>query len=451
MLILTAYFASIALWLLYRRVSAFRFDLFTTLVWLASLLLGSVGLITYDALRTNTVLLVIACHTLLLLGFHMVGPRSKRLYYEFRGELGIRADIFALLAVIFVVLALARSGISRDIPILSAAGSLEEMRQAHWARGGESVSLFSQVVRVFSYAATAYVLLIPLFLRSSAKGMKTHLVLAGLAFIMLIDQSFRDGGRAVVVYAMIGMAAIYFALYRPSKKQVLAGWMAGIAIIYALTVPFYLARNSNFGRAPAVYVEYNCHGGRMVDEVARGSLELKAFALGTCYVVEPVHVLDDFLSDNEGFWDYRYGVYNLSTIFPEEFTNIRDEIAIYFKRKGYGQNPWATSMRDFWIDFGWFAFLAYLPLGLFFGWLARHRVFRTETDVMRFGLLAVCAFLVPFLSPLVIRQALYPLVVTLLVDFGLYLVMPQKRQVTSQVNDRRDPQRTPSDGARGVR
>lgn len=428
MIVLTLYFVCIALWLIARGVSAFRFDLFMTLVWLASLLLGSVGLIVYDALRTQTVLFVIACHTMLLIGFRVVGPGSKRLNYEFRGELGVRANIFAVLASAFVFLALARSGMAGDIPILSAAGNLEEIRRAHWETVLEGGDLFTQVVRVFSYAATAYVLLLPLFLRSSAKGMKRHLVLAGLAFVMLIDQSFRDGGRAIVVYTMIGMAAIYFALYRPPVKQVLAGWMAGIAIIYALTVPFYLARNSNFERAPEVYVDYNCHGGKMVDQVASGSLELQAFTLGTCYVIEPVHVLDDFLSDNEGTWDYRYGLYNLSIFFPNEFDQVREEISVYFKRRGYGQNPWATSMRDFWIDFGWFAVLAYLPLGMFFGRLARNRIFRTETEIMRFGLLAVCGFLVPFLSPLVIRQALYPLIVTLLVDYGLYLVTPRKRR-----------------------
>lgn len=432
MIPLLLFFGGLSAWFAYRRVSLFRFDFFATLVWLFALLVGSLGLLIHEPLRIETIAFVIAAHGLLLVGYALAGPRKPR--FRLEGHFTERRMIFAMLTLIFVALATLRSLLASEIPILNATSDLEAARLAHWERGGENVDLFTQTIRIFSYAAIAYVMLTPLFWRAGRNTKKRggiyinpHLLLAIAAGVMLVDQSLRDGGRSALIYILIGGTAVNLALFRVKWSRLLAGAIAAFALLYLITVPFYLARNSNFSVDPGLFVRHNCQSGKLSPAIARGSDHLQAFAVSTCYVSTPIYALDDFLTDNEGKWEHTLGSYNLGTVLQADFADTRERIALYYKARNLAENPWATSMRDFWIDFGWLAFLIYLPLGLFFGWASKRQTLRTETEVMRLGLIAVCAFMVPFISPLVTRGLIYPILLTVLVDWGLKLLPDQRR------------------------
>lgn len=422
MLILWSFFAALVAIFHFGRVSPLRFDYFSTLVWLAALSVNAIGMVTFPPLGATTIWFVVGCHLALLAGYRLTGAKSGG-GYVYAGGLGFRTQILALLSVIFIVLAVGRGLLEGQLPFVGALTRLQEARTELWARGAENASIADQLVRLFSYAATAYVILLPLIFReiraapnSRKGGFIIHLILAMGACAFIMDQALRDAGRALIVYIALSVGSVYVILFPLNLKKAVLFGFGGIIMIYLLGVTFYQYRNQNFYRSPQAYIELNCAGGRPEAWVLRGSDALPAAAVSACYFASPVYNLDSFLKNNSGSWKHTYGLYNASIISGESFVEIREDLAWYYRLLGQGQNPWATAARDYWLDWSWWSILAFVVTGAIFGWLSRKRVFRTETDLIRFGLIVIAAFFVPFLSPLINRPMIYPIIVTLLVD-----------------------------------
>jgi hypothetical protein len=300
---------------------------------------------------------------------------------------------------------------------------LEEARAEHWARGGENANGLDQVIRIFSYAATAYIMLAPLIWRqwkelpSSRRGrLIPYGLMALLSGVLLVDQSLRDAGRVLIVYLVIGGGAIYLVLFPPNLKKAVFILIGVLSLAFFLSVTFYQYRNQSFYSNPQYYIERVCAGARPEAWVISGSDALQAATISSCYFTSPVHNLDAFLLNNGQSWDHTYGLYNASIFSDENFYKIREDLSWYYGLLGQARNPWATAARDYWLDWSWWAILAFVVTGAVFGWLSRKKVFQTETDLARFGLIAIAAFFMPFQSPLINRPMLYPIVVTILVD-----------------------------------
>jgi len=422
MLILWSFFAALAAVFQFKRVSPLRFDYFSTLIWLVSLSINFFGLVAYPPLTATTIWFVVGCHLALIAGYNLVGAKSGG-SYTFAGELGIRAQVLAVLTLAFVVLVAGRVVTEGQVPFVGALSRLQDARAEHWERGGENAYVMDQIIRIFSYGATAYLMIVPLIWRQwkdlpklRRGGLIPYVLLAVVSGALMVDQALRDGGRALIVYLLLGGGAIYLVIFPLNLRRGLLISIGGFALAFFLIVNFYQYRNQNFSSNPRYYIERVCAGSPPAAFVIRGSDALQAATVSSCYFTSPVHNLDAFLINNDQLWDHTYGLYSLSVFIPDSFLKIRDELAWYYRLLGEARNPWATAARDYWLDWSWWAVLAFVVTGIVFGWLSRKRVLRTETDLARFGLIVIAAFFIPFQSPLINRPMLYPIVVTILVD-----------------------------------
>ena len=190
---------------------------------------------------------------------------------------------------------------------------------------------------------------------------------------------------------------------------------------------FVLARNSNFSSNSAFFTMRVCTVDDPGPWLSSGaSTRTRALAFSTCYFVSPVHNLDDFIADNSESWSFKLGSYNLGLLFRDSFKSSRLEIAQYYQQRGLATNPWATSVRDFWLDFGLLAPLAYFPLGLLVARVSPRSLKDDELAVARTALLLPWAVMLPFISPLVASSLVYPIVILGLLGVATRLGMFRK-------------------------
>lgn len=413
MLYLFLYFAALFGWLIWRRAAPFSFPVMTTGIWLFALLVSSLGLVVYpNPISWQTVAFIIGCHSFMMAGYYLARPKSGTPTALFAPT--AYSEILFVCALLFVSLQFASTLLDGQIPIIGTAGNVAEARTQHW-EGGE-VSLMKQVAKAFVYPAIAFVILLPWLWQ---KRLFAKVTVAAFGFAALADHGFAEGGRSVLVVAAIGTTVTYFLCYRVQLNRKVIIAVVVTLLAYQLTTNFYLARNPNFRTAPSFFIEYNCARGKMSERVRSADLEWKALVLSSCYASAPLRLLDDFIRRD---WRHTFGIYNGGIIFNDAFEKERERLSVFYRGQGIGQNPWATSMRDFWIDFNYWAILAYLPLGFGFGFWTRRRKFLNEGDIIRYSMVANAAFLIPFISPLNIRYIIFPIVVTMLLPVASSLI-----------------------------
>lgn len=418
MLILTVYFAALFAWLLLRKTPMFSFPFVTTAIWLTVIAISSLGMITYRTeFAYSTAIFVIACHSAMLLGFFMIRADKERP----RAMTGAYApsQILFMLSVLFIILQAASSLSQGHIPILGSAANIQQARFEHVAGEGNALQ---SIARLFAYPTIAFVILMPIYFKHRQRA---FFIGAILGMLMLMDMAFAEGGRAVIVFAGIGIIATYFLCYEVTFGRRFFTAVIGAIVVIQLGSTFYLSRNRDFGKNPDYYIARNCIGGTAANWVREGKLATQALALSSCYITAPVRMLDDFLT-GDIINHHTLGAYNFSIIYPVKFLDTRDRIANHYRAQDMGENPWSTSMRDFWIDWGYFSVLFCVPFGALFGMMTRRSRLRSELQVARYSLAVVAAVMIPFISPLVIRYIVYPIIVTWLVA-AIIRVLPTKR------------------------
>jgi len=432
MTLLTVFFSLLIVILARMKINIFSVPFISTAVWLLAVFISDLGLVTYPwTITYETVGLVIFSHVFLLLGFFLVASGRKPTIVVARPAMG--SDLLLATALVFVVVQFGSTLLSGQIPILGTAGNLAQARELHWSDVDKP--LIFQIAKLFSYPAIAFVILGPLLFLHHKRG---KMAVAFITFFALIDHSFAEGGRSTLFFTGLGIAVCYFLTYRPGFGRWFLAGILGLFLVYQLASNFYLSRNPNFRSDPNFFIEYNCAKGQLPRHLTRLELEWKAAILSSCYASSPIRYLDDFVALE---WPKQFGAYNGGIVFQDNFAKQRESIALYYRAKGVGENPWATSMRDFWIDFGSLAFLAYLPLGALLGWFSRRSRLATESQVILRAMAVCAALLIPFISPLIIRPILFPIIVALILPLACRVLLSIQGGGSLGTEDRKRGQR----------
>ena len=426
MIYLLIYFSVVLLVLRRAKAPAVRFDFVATAVWLFAVAIGFIPAIDYGTtVSTYTIILIIAGHSAMVFGF-LIATTKNRSPLRYDGEIGVASAVMAAFASFFVVTSFSSDILSGQIPLLGSLSGLANQRTS-FLDGELEQSLLELVVGWARYPALLFVCLVPLFVR---RGEKKMMLLGFLTLIALADYSFGIGQRTTVVFAILSMIVGYLVIYRPSITQWLLVAVALLPLVYWFGSSFYLARSTNFADDPESFLAFNCADAEFGDLVQDRSIDVKAFTLSSCYFSAPIYNFDRFVSDNDRSWDHSWGKYNLGVLFPAEFEVERDKIEKYYRRQNHAPNPWATSLRDFWLDFREFSFVPLFIAGVGLGTQQRRKVLLNEFQLARTSLLALTGFLVPFLSPLIIRAIVYPVIVSYFFEFATRLLANKKPLTT---------------------
>ncbi len=423
MIYLFLYFLVVSLFLFSRNTAIFRFDQFSTLSWLFATFLGSTGLIVHkSSLSFETIVLVIISHTFLVTAFHFSHvstvnkPRHRRIDQ-------ISFNIMIYCTLIFIIFALVRSAVEGNIPILSASYNIEVNRADHWenSKGG-----IDRIVQILVYTSIPFLVIYPVL-----KKTKFLTIIYIFSLILTVDNAVLEGGRALIVFVMISVASVMFSVRKIKIGSAFIYAAVGLFSVYILASQFYLARNTSFGSNVEGYIQYNCDGGRLAAPVKAMPLSIQSLSLSSCYFSTPLHSFDRMRRD----WNKRYnGAYNGGIIFGDEFSEAREEISNYFSSKRLAGNPWATSVRDFWLDIGYAAPLAFLIVGFVAGKIGKLGRSNSPTVLARYGLLGSIAFMMPYQSPFVLRYLIYSIIFTYLVELMVSLVLPYLKRTGSPRN-----------------
>lgn len=404
------YFVGWIGWMRLKNVHPLRFDFAVTLVWAASIALNLVPpLVGRAAFSFATIALIITSHAGLMMGFRL--GRGRHPTFDFTGlTVARRGGAIRLLAwvtagmVALTVVANLRRG---TFPVLGSFGKVDLARTAYLAAGTDSLDPLSRLVQALKYPTLAFVALTPWLLRV---GRGRLVLLAGGGLLALADASFQVGGRADLVFAVISVAGAFLFVYRVRTRTLLIAAAIGAILFFVLGSTFALTRNTNFSADQAFFIARVCplqERGPWVS--GDGSPETAALAGTLCYFVAPTHNLDDFISTYDD-WDYTWGGYNAGLVTRGSFSETRAQIAENYVRRGLAPNPWATGVRDFWLDFGYLAPVAFVPLGYGVARLSRRCQVNDPMSLMRAALLLPWAFTLPFQSPVILPSLVYPLV-----------------------------------------
>ncbi|WP_143529849.1 hypothetical protein [Salibaculum halophilum] len=354
----------------------------------------------------NVIFLILSVHTAFTIGFLTTYYTTKQ------SELTINAtkhDQYLYLFITGITTVFSFGVILTDItsgslPVISEFLNVSDARQSHWQSAYSSGGVDS-LLNALSYLTLIYIISFPY----SRRHFRASYLIFLLALVSLVDFSLQKGARSIIVYAVIGCLAVYIAVNQTKMSRMLIISSALVLAFYILGAEFYLARSPNFNQAPESFLRHNCAGASYSDIGADLSINLKALVLSSCYFSSPPYYFDIFLDQNQGR-NFLIGGYNLSIFYSDLFIESRNDIAAIFAQLSYGQNPWSTAARDFFIDFGYTSPVFLFVLGCIVGLQANAFPANTYMGAARIGVLACFGFMLPLISPLVIRPIIYPFV-----------------------------------------
>jgi len=282
-----------------------------------------------------------------------------------------------------------------------------------WMTAGSG--LLDLATQALKYPAMA---LAPLIAWLHRLGRHRLVLLAVAGVVAVADASFRIGGRADLVFVVVSMIAGMLFVYRLRLRALLIPAGIGVILFFVLGTTFALTRNPNFAGNQAFFIARICtvqEPGSWVD----GTADPNTAALGAslCYFVSPMHSLDDFIHGRDD-WDFRLGGYNAGLLTRAAFADARNDIGEFYDGRGLGTNPWTTSVRDFWLDFGYAAPLVYFPMGYAIARVSRRQRPNNPFAMARAALLVPWALMIPFISPLIISSLMYPLLIVVALQFA---------------------------------
>lgn len=238
---------------------------------------------------------------------------------------------------------------------------------------------------------------------SIAGGSRMVLVFSALTCLLLLHTKYRIRPivmlRARPAAALSALCLAFFALYYVFY-YVLAERVPGLSTQYeALSLIIVGARPTSLMQ--------------QINEFTGGTAGVVAISVS--YFSSPLTFFEAFMRDRSQCGCFpSFGVYNfpfLDNVLGGDWFEIRARIAHFWMTRGVGQNPWATSYRDFFIDFGWIGSFVFNALIFFLlGAFARSAAAKRD-DVSKLIVAYIAAFVLvtPLLSPLLILVVSLPL------------------------------------------
>ena len=305
-----------------------------------------------------------------------------------------------------------------------SAATLSALRQSHTELalqgllGAEHVA--KATARIF---ATILTISLPMYWRD---GRRLYVLLAGFCFVVLTMESLMHGGRSLV--AFIILAIVYMNLLLKSacvpgmEGQVGdARYRRKIYSLLGFTLFFYLAfvvfpplRNPELVNDIDFFLNV-LHESQTSDWVhtisqVPGFGWVAMVAYGTAYLSQPIVKLTFFLDESDIANWYTMGAYNfpyLSKISAalgggvDSWVTIRERIALPSVASGYPINPWASILRDFVIDFGYFGAVTAMFVFGYFAQAAYSFAMKSGTAewLLLAGLIGPICFVSAFFSP----------------------------------------------------
>jgi hypothetical protein len=418
MMWLACYFGMWLVALRMKRVPLARFDFVVTATWFIASLLAVLPLVVYPKqLSLSAIGLTAASHASLVGGFYLLGGGRSRRRLEL--ELDGLAPAPRVLVWVTVAFIIATFGVALSegrLPLLGAFGEVQVARNAFLETGATGLDA---VLLMLSYVATVFIVLLPQFAHS---GQRAHAWLSLAGFVALTDFNLTLGARAGIVFALVAATVCYLIVYRPRLRDHLVLLLVAGAVVLVFGGSFVHSRNPDFSRSPDTYLAYNCARGEFADWIAASESEtLNALASSSCYFSSPSFVFDLMLKEAD--WEPRLGAYNASRLMPEGFMDARADIAEFLQQRNLAPNPWAGAVRDMWLDLGVWAPIGFGYLGMAVALLVPVRI-RSELQLARVSLLSLFGFMIPFLSPLILAQVVYPIGVTVLLAAVVRQVTP---------------------------
>jgi hypothetical protein len=398
-------------WFYFRKVPAFRADSFYTIMTFV-MSIGSYNPFLEYPIEPSLFVIssIIMFHFAFCVSFGLFhGSSSKK--PDAQTNLSRDQLLFSLLklgSASFAFFVLIFSLLGGDIPIISSFQNVSEIRQEHWQTAYAS-GISDRILNLFSYVALLYLVSFPY----ARKRLNASIYFFIAVLVALTEHSLQSGARASIALFLIGFVAVYYSLNKISL------WRSGMLIIlggfmfFVFGAYFYISRSPNFSMSPGAFLSHNCAGASYTTRADSLSVELKALVLSSCYFSSAPYFFEIFSRSMENSISYGLGAYNFSVFAGGIFVEIRQDIFDIFRHEGFGGNPWSTFARDSFIDFGWFAPVFAGVLGAFIARFSPSFAAESYLASAKFGILACFAFFMPFMSPMVIRPIVYPLLLLL--------------------------------------
>lgn len=313
--------------------------------------------------------------------------------------------------------------------------SIYQLRTNHWQNFGGSGDAFLFLASCAAYPAA---LLWPI-----SKPRSGVFFFSLFVFALFAITAIAGGSRMVLVFS-IAISLLLWHSKHPIKPLTLlrtrpffsiSAVAAGLGALYYIFY-FVLAE-----RVPGLSSQYDLLsrvivGAKPTDLMVRinewtGGVA-GVVAISVSYFSSTLTFFESFMRDStQCNCSPQYGVYNfpfLDNLIGGDWFEIRTQIAYFWASRGTGQNPWASSYRDFFIDFGLigsliFNAVVFASLGALAGSAATKR-----DDLSKLVVAYISAFVLitPLLSPLLILVISLPLYGLLM---GSAFVAPNTRSL----------------------
>lgn len=379
----------------------------------------------------------------------IIGSRTKFKRIEVGLTTLQSGRLIFLLALPFLLLYLGSGRFLADISRL-ASSSVSEIRAEHWESFGATTT-FDALMYLASYIA------VPFALSWSAMRPRSLSYFGSLlAFCLVIILALSDASRTAIIFYMSVILLTALQKYGSSvageiKKNYL---MFGLFIAIALMGMYYFLYVYFLERIPDIVARFPYYyrniSGEFPSEILMMSNEWSGgvtgvLAASASYFSSTLTFFEQFMRDHEACRClYSFGAYNFSILDLVGLTDwgsVRAGITEFWSLRSASTNPWASSYRDWFIDFGTigspiFGFILFAVLG------GLWRMAASRSDRLgKFAATYICTFVmvVPLLSPLFIHGFSIPLYI--IVFFIVFT-----RPVTSKLHSRaglatsKDPQ-----------
>ncbi|MGQ9350972.1 O-antigen polymerase [Mycolicibacterium gilvum] len=311
--------------------------------------------------------------------------------------------LLAVVGVILVGVDLAGGGASMIANFSSEAALTRNTYWKQAALGQDPTPIRS--IRFYGVVAClAVATLLPYATRARQRYLQVLSVIAALAIV--IDSLLSAARFSIGVLAICLLVSATLVYGAESIRRVLTvrRLLLGGVLGFYFFIVFPIQRNPDLAVDPNSSV---AHAGdaRIADWVNQTDIDwLKIFAYSTGYFSTALDKLNYFVTKTTAFSWNTMGQYNLPQFARETWQDVRQDIATIMTAEGWGPNPWATGIRDFGIDFGWFAILAAAVLG----YLAQVIYDKSIASRSYVGLItatyvSVSCLIFAFLSPFQIR------------------------------------------------
>jgi hypothetical protein len=293
------------------------------------------------------------------------------------------------------------------------------LRQEHWEEHEVASVNLTSILKSIGRSAT-FILGCSWLILKKSKNNKLLSLLALVGIIMIVFENLIDAGRSLATYLVFCILYLQLLLryransskrYLPLRTKLRIG-IFGLLLVYLLLGVFPFLRNSKTATNLNKWLAFK-HDAYITDmvfdvsEKVPGMQGIPNLIYGASYFSLPIVKYTFFIEEGNVHKWYQLGVFNFPVV--EKFfgskgqtKEIRDKIAMISIKKKYNTNPWATSLRDFVIDFGlWGGILLFFFLGVFFQGIFELGIRTSSIEIIVLAsLIGLSTVLLAYSSPL---------------------------------------------------